>query len=349
MCATGWFYLLFLVYPSCSSAIFSAFICDKLEDGTMMLRVDYSITCWEGQHIGIALYAMCMAILYPIGTPCLYAALIYVNHEGLERIKRAELVAEAEAMKREQRRRSFAESANVGASEGEESEARQRAREAREKLPAALQKLTSGYEMRCYAFEVFESLRKIALLGIPVELLPGSAAQLICGLLICFITAIMYSKYAPYVDPKDDLLAQLCQLSLFFSLAASIALKMDYDSSKDALGVLLILMLAVPPLVSFLFQNDLDFEGGLCLSKWVPIARRCFRTSIGRCLKRLLGPADDEARGAGVGLSVRSGKRGKLLPRDAVASSDVELTTGAPRTARASVGGVYVESEKMRV
>ena len=106
---------------------------------------------------------------------------------------------------------------------------------------------------------------------------------------------------------------------------------------------------AQPPLVSFLFQNDHDFEGALCLSKWVPIARRCFRTSIGRCLKRLLGPAEDEARGAGVGRSVRSGKRGELLPRDAVASSDVELTTGAPRTARVSVGGVYVESEKMRV
>ena len=32
MCSHGWFYVLFLVYPSCSSAVFQTFMCDEMED-----------------------------------------------------------------------------------------------------------------------------------------------------------------------------------------------------------------------------------------------------------------------------------------------------------------------------
>ena len=44
-------------------------------------------------------------------------------------------------------------------------------------------------------------------------------------------------------------LGTVCQTSLFFSLVSSIALKMEQDSSHDALGVLLLVMLAVPPVI----------------------------------------------------------------------------------------------------
>ena len=33
----------------------------------------------------------------------------------------------------------------------------------REKLPTALRKLTAGYELRCFGFEIFECVRKVAL------------------------------------------------------------------------------------------------------------------------------------------------------------------------------------------
>jgi len=107
MCSTGWFFILFLVYPSCSSAIFQALICDPLEDGTMMLRVDYSVTCWQGEHVPMLFYAIFMAFVYPIGTPLLYCAMLYGNSDVLEKIKRAELVADAEDAKREAWNRSL--------------------------------------------------------------------------------------------------------------------------------------------------------------------------------------------------------------------------------------------------
>ena len=66
-CSSAWFFILFLVYPGCSAATFHAFICDALPDGTPALRVDYAVTCWQGEHIPIVAYALIMVVLYPLG------------------------------------------------------------------------------------------------------------------------------------------------------------------------------------------------------------------------------------------------------------------------------------------
>ena len=53
-CSSGCFFLIFLVYPGCSSAVFQTFICDKLDDGSRYLRVDYSVQCSESDEAGNA-------------------------------------------------------------------------------------------------------------------------------------------------------------------------------------------------------------------------------------------------------------------------------------------------------
>ena len=159
ICSTGWFILLFLVYPSCSSAVFQAFICDTLEDGTQMLRVDYAVTCWQEDHLRTVAYAALMAVVYPIGTPCLYAAMLYANRDELERIKRLEMVAEAERMSYMQRM----QSRNPLRRQGLDASIAQRENDAawkhRMQLPTELRKLTAGYDMRCYWFEVSRDAR----------------------------------------------------------------------------------------------------------------------------------------------------------------------------------------------
>ena len=55
-------------------------------------------------------------------------------------------------------------------------------------LPSGLRRLTAGYELRTYWFELFECLRKILLVGLPVFCPPGTPGQLIIGLVICFVT-----------------------------------------------------------------------------------------------------------------------------------------------------------------
>ena len=45
---------------------------------------------------------------------------------------------------------------------------------------------------------------------------------MILGLIVCFLTYGMYTHFAPYEAPDDDLLAQMAQLSIFFSLVSSL-------------------------------------------------------------------------------------------------------------------------------
>merc|ERR1711935_785743 len=151
-----------------------------------------------------------------------------------------------------------------------------------------LPRLTGGYEMRVYWFEVFECVRKICLVGLPIFLDPGSSAQLIVGLLVCFVSYGMYASYKPYTKGSDGWLSKVCQVSLFFSLVSSIALKMEPDNSTEALEGLLVFMLMVPPVLAFLFESDLDFEKGCNVPYIKQMALKenvikCFTSTLGRC------------------------------------------------------------------
>ena len=204
-----------------------------------MLRVDYAVTCWQGSHLGMVAYAVVMSLIYPIGTPLLYWRLLRRHHT---------VIRELDAAKR----------GATDAARAADPTAVPSQTDSRERLPAAVRKLTDGYELRCYWFEVFECGRKLALVGLPVFLPIGSAAQLICGLMVCFLSFGMYASYDPYVAESDDRLAKVCQTALFFSLVSAIAIKMERDSSAEALGVLLIFTLAVPPVLAFVFHGDVQ-------------------------------------------------------------------------------------------
>ena len=70
-----------------------------------------------------------------------------------------------------------------------------------------------GYTLRTYDFELIECLRKLAIICLPIFFRPaGSVAQLIFGLLICFLTFGAYTATKPYEHAQTNLLAQLCQV-----------------------------------------------------------------------------------------------------------------------------------------
>jgi hypothetical protein len=62
------------------------------------------------------------------------------------------------------------------------------ATEAIEKHAPHLGFLLSPYELRVYWFEVFDSIRKLCLVGIPVFFVQYPLDQLALGLIVCFIT-----------------------------------------------------------------------------------------------------------------------------------------------------------------
>jgi uncharacterized membrane protein YqaE (UPF0057 family) len=127
--------------------------------------------------------------------------------------------------------------------------------------------------MRCYWFEIFECMRKLLLLGGPIFFQMGSASQLVVGLLVCFISTMVYAVYSPYINKDDGRLAELCQLSLFLVLVSTISLRMEGETSKDVLGVLLVVTLFVPPVFGILLHTGL---GAWAIRFFARTAGRCF-------------------------------------------------------------------------
>jgi hypothetical protein len=69
----------------------------------------------------------------------------------------------------------------------------------------------SADEMRCYWFEIFECLRKLALISIPAFLPADTMARLICSLVICFLSYGVHKALEPFEEDGDDVLAQIAQ------------------------------------------------------------------------------------------------------------------------------------------
>lgn len=73
-----------LVYSSASSAVFQTFACDDLDNGKSFLRADHSIQCDTTAHKLYKAYAGVMCLLYPLGIPFCYAAILYPVRECLK-------------------------------------------------------------------------------------------------------------------------------------------------------------------------------------------------------------------------------------------------------------------------
>lgn len=133
--------------------------------------------------------------------------------------------------------------------------------------------------------------------------------------------ALELEQFAPFIDEDDDRLSQVCQVSLFFTLASKIALRTEQDSSSGVLSALLFTMMALPPVLAFLFESDLDFEKGLHLSAVMSPVGRCLDATVGRSIKWLFSSDDRRER-----------LPPELLPAGGLASEDAEAKTAEDAT-----------------
>lgn len=101
------FLLIFIIYPSTTSKIFQAFMCESFDDGTRYLKADYSIDCTSPSYLIMQLYAIVMIFVYPIGTPCLYGYLLYRHRHILLKLRRDEVRAMGLQNERDLRRASI--------------------------------------------------------------------------------------------------------------------------------------------------------------------------------------------------------------------------------------------------
>ena len=118
-------------------------------------------------------------------------------------------------------------------------------------LPAYIHRAMAGYEVHYYYFEVLEMVRKLALIGISVAFEPGSLVQSVYGLMVSFLSAMVFAGLSPYVDPAEDRLAMLCQMLVFIVLISAIVLRSDpSEVATFGLDVLLLVLTMVPIVLS---------------------------------------------------------------------------------------------------
>eukprot|EP00611_Tribonema_gayanum_P000843 TRINITY_DN1063_c0_g1_i3.p1 TRINITY_DN1063_c0_g1~~TRINITY_DN1063_c0_g1_i3.p1 ORF type:complete len:677 (+),score=107.39 TRINITY_DN1063_c0_g1_i3:1417-3447(+) len=80
--------LTFLIYSGVSSVIFQTFACDTLAgSGKSYLRADYSIQCTTATHTRFKIYAGFMIVLYPVGIPVLYAAVLWRHRRAIKAVE----------------------------------------------------------------------------------------------------------------------------------------------------------------------------------------------------------------------------------------------------------------------
>ena len=148
-----------------------------------LLRVDRSIDTTTDLYHAFLIYDLVMVVLFPVGVPLYYGSIFFRNRHELRELGRIESTQETNyrrAMLLAAGKESADERARLETKAEEEHEmATDRYDKLRAKLPTILRKLTAGYELRTYWFEILECIRKILLVGVPAFCPPGCAYRMI--------------------------------------------------------------------------------------------------------------------------------------------------------------------------
>jgi len=240
--------------------------------------------------------------IYQVGVPVFYALTLFKNSAELNELQHLEL-----SIANEENRVKLGNYLKGNARreyQPEIDEAELRQQELKEQLdaksnllPGKLRKLTAGYELRTYGFEVFECIRKMLLILVPIFFEPNSPEQLTIGLIVCFITYGAYMMYSPFIDPSDDMLSQVCQMQIFFSLLSSLILSTNPNS--PTMAVLLPIMMLLPCFTMVSLQLGLHTALLKCIRRAdngvpTPCGRvgKGFRGKALALLKRVIGMKD---------------------------------------------------------
>ena len=112
--------------------------------------------------------------------------------------------------------------------------------------------LYMDYSSACWYWESVELGRKLVLTSILTLIAPGSAGQVLVGLLIAFFMLVLNLRLRPYADSGLNSMNALSQYNLFFFLLVALLLKvnLDGDASKDffsyIVGVLTVVPIIIP-------------------------------------------------------------------------------------------------------
>jgi len=94
--------------------------------------------------------------------------------------------------------------------------------------------LFAVYTTKCWYWESVELIRKLILTSILALISPGSAGQVVVGILVAFVALIGNIKLKPFSEPSLNLVNQIAQVNLFCFLFVALLLKVNLDGDGSA-------------------------------------------------------------------------------------------------------------------
>jgi hypothetical protein len=118
--------------------------------------------------------------------------------------------------------------------------------------------------------EIVELLRKFLLTGVMSLVSPGSAAQVVMGLLFSFAAVVLYARRRPYSEVAVNRLGLYAQVNIFLFLLVALLLKVKADNANSdsraynaIVGTLSLSLLIVPPINKLISVISEDIDSGV--------------------------------------------------------------------------------------
>jgi hypothetical protein len=268
-CVKMFLLLTFVIFPSVSTTVLRAFPCHDFDDGSSLLKADYSIDCNASGRPGYVFYAVIMAIVYPIGIPVLYSVRLWkkrtlicpklpgderpwTNFCGIELFPPPTLSVADDVALLAVREAKLSDKSDKG-----------------DVMLRTSQFLFKEYEPRFWWFEVFECARRLMLTGGTVFFLDGSATQVAVGILVALVSIQVYASTEPFIHRKDDILAMTAQWGIFFTLFSGLLLKTKvpsddgYDSALGGLLIFVNAMVIALAVATFIYEVFVSKDGSV--------------------------------------------------------------------------------------
>jgi len=188
----------FAMYAVVSSKVFNTFVCDTYgDDATNYLVADQRIDCGSAEHNLYKWYARLMILIYPVGIPVLYLSLL-MKHKDVLQLNDDD---KTKMTNTEIKKLAF---------------------------------LYDEYEPQYWWFEVYVCVQRMSLTGLLVFIKPGTVIQVLVGIGFSMFSIYIYFTTTPFIKDSDDTLANITQLSMFFTLFGALLSYIDQKSIYDA-------------------------------------------------------------------------------------------------------------------
>ena len=185
--------VILLIFPGLSTKIFQMWKCQTFEGiEEPLLEVDYSIKCYQGEHIKYSVLAFVFMVLFIIGIPLTMFVLMYVNRKHLH----------------------------------------DKESEHHHMVNATLGGLFIQYEEAYWWFELVILFNKTMICGGLVVMSPGTPIQVLFAIFIMLIHLLMILKLSPYVHASEDWTSFTTTLGLFLISLFAFSMQVNLNATQ---------------------------------------------------------------------------------------------------------------------